>query len=433
MRNNVYFIILLLFASFNTSAQEFIKTIDDSAAEHFIRRIDNTTWLYNVRHYRSDIVQKLHTLTKMDATGTTFPSMTICNLGQMFDMEVADNRAYYIGTGSTVGSNVFGFVSLNQFPNGTPYGFPIEDAPYQLLAVSGSFGTEVFWAGYDTYTGKHCFTEFLQTPQPQSWIFYKHDLYDSNYQIDDMTATVTHIVFTVRDLSNHCGYIFRIQRSTSPVGPTARPTNVPMTMITTQAYSPLLIEAATNDTVYIVHSNSSSYKTLAVHKYSSDCSQHIASRQMVAPSLKNTTIAALSLAYDNYSKVLSILTTLHSQAATNSAVWHVGNSQMLSGGPVYGHMYWGQYIESFDHLQGTARNMVGVEFSYSDALSHVYRLKDNSWGSCSSNIYTGFSSLDDETNINYFIKYNETPIYYPQYTLPKTTGTTTVSTICPQQ
>lgn len=106
MKNNLYFIALLLLASFNTSAQEFTKTVNDSSEGHFIRRIDNTNWLYNVRHYRSDIVQKLHTLTKMDATGTTFPSMTICNLGQMFDMEVADNRAYYIGTGSTVGSNV---------------------------------------------------------------------------------------------------------------------------------------------------------------------------------------------------------------------------------------------------------------------------------------------------------------------------------------
>ncbi len=47
LKNNVYSITILPLASFNTSAQEFIKTTDDSAAHHFIRRVDNTDWLYN--------------------------------------------------------------------------------------------------------------------------------------------------------------------------------------------------------------------------------------------------------------------------------------------------------------------------------------------------------------------------------------------------
>lgn len=424
----LFFSTFLLFMALGANAQEFVKIINDSSAEHHVRRVSNTEWLYSVRHARNG--QKTQTLTLMDATGTSFPSVTLDDVNYIYDMEVADNKAFFIGESPSVGSPLFGFIPLGTFPGGTVSYFPLDVTPDCLMPVPAQFDFKVYMSAHSPNLGYGFLEAYNNTPSP-TWNFNINLFNDTEYKVDDIAVTTNYVVFTVRDVTNNDGYFFKQPRAVNPFAEATR-VQAQLYKVTSSAYSRLLVEAGTGDTVYIVHSNRSDCKTIAVHKYDTD-GHCVASRQLDGPFLRYNSMVAIDLTYDNQYKVLSILSQFMVASSFKDVIWHIGNGQMVSGGPVYGHTYQ-EMIESFDHLQDTARNIIAAGIIFYDYNnSSIYRLKDdNAVGSCLSMVVSGFSPYSGGA-LGPVISWDCIPIYYPKETLSKTTGVTGVTTICPQQ
>lgn len=420
----LFFSAFLLFVALGANAQEFVKAVDDSVTERFVRRINDTSWLYYGNGNR------VSTLTRMTASGSAFPSIVVNDLLTVYDMEVADNMMYYSGIVRRNNSkkNAFGFLDLSNFPSGDVSCFPTDETVYRVLPVPGQYLFQLYVAGRDSYGAGRCLIEASYVPPQQIWTFNKYVIEEQNYEIDDMAATTNYVVFTVRDASNHEGYMFCLPRVTGPVGPTARTTYINMQKVTSTAYSPLLVEAATGDTVYIVHSNNSVNGAVAVHKYHA-MGTHAASRMLGGAVLKQFAMTVKDITYDNQYKVLHVLTDVMQSSARSHIIWHIWNSQMSTGYTVSGHKYAAHTLQSLDHMQGGSRNTIAAGYDSMDFNSRIYRMKDNVWGSCSGSESLPFTQLD-EVDEPLWITFRPEYVEYNQYTLPKTTGTTEVSTIC---
>lgn len=432
MKKKAYFIVALLVVSAAAHSQVFEKSIGYNGDGDFIRRKSDTEWLFAVKHFIND--QKTHNLTLMNATGTSFPSMALDDIEDMYDLEVEGNRAYFIGTSYSVYSgNFFGIVPLNTFPNSTVEVFRLDAQPYCVMPVPGQFVYKVYIAmPAPNPAYGYCFVEAYNYPPSPNWNFNINWFTQSNYKVDDIAVTTNQVVFSVRDVTTNDGYFFTQPRVPDPNGPTPRNVSAVMYKVTSTAYSRLLVEAATGDTVYIVHGNDINNRTIAVHKYATG-GTHIASRLLNGPSGRFNSMEALDLTYDNQYKILSVLSSFVVAGTYNDLIWHISNGQMLSGGPVYGHTF-SESIASFDHLQGTSRNIIAIgNLSGPIYQTGIFRLRDdNDTASCLSVTSSSFTQLSPASG-NPSIEWTPYPVTYPKETVSKTTGTTTVSNICPQK